>query len=378
MTEQIAQTIMNTKTSPIINTLRLAKKNQKIVSYFEFWPMWVFYIPVAIQWLILAIRYRSLTLPLIANPKLTVSGMVGVPKSELMLQATGECKNSILSWDIHTVSKLAIEIQMDHWLEILKQKAINFPFVCKPDIGCRGAGVKLVHNRQQLLEVMKSYPIGATLMAQILASWEPEVGVFFVRQPGELQGNIVSLTQKHNPRVTGDGIHTLGELVEKDPRAKLLIAIYQQRHLKNWHNIIPLDSEYSLLFSSSHCRGAVFTDAREHITDDLNRRISKIMQGLPEFHYGRLDVKFKSLEDLKLGGHLEIIEINGASSESIHIWDKNATLIGAVKTLLWQYHTLFRIGFKNKKLGYKPPGVIKIISLWRKEQKLVKHYPLTD
>ncbi len=353
-------------------------ESEKTVSFFEFWPTWVMYTPVAIQWLMLAARYGSFTLPFIANPKLTVSGMVGVPKSELMHQAIGECDRTILPWDTHTVTPISNKLQVKQWLDNLVEQNITFPFVCKPDIGCRGSGVKLIQNREQLHKVMAVYPVGSSLMAQTLASWEPEVGIFFVKKPGEEKGEVVSLTLKHNPHVTGDGVSTLGELVQIDNRARLLSAIYKQRHQDNWNTIVEKDENYKLVFSASHCRGAIFTDAREHITPALNTKINEIMQGLPEFYYGRMDVKFSNLEDLKQGKNLQIVEINGASAESIHIWDKNASLPSAIKTLMWQYRTLFQIGAVNRKRGYKTPGLKKVISLWRKERKLVKHYPLTD
>ena len=47
---------------------------------FEFWPSWVMYFPVAVQWIALSLHYRSITLPFLANPSLRLSGMVGVPK----------------------------------------------------------------------------------------------------------------------------------------------------------------------------------------------------------------------------------------------------------------------------------------------------------
>ena len=355
-----------------------AETSEKTVSFFEFWPTWLIYLPVAFQWILLAIRYRSLTLPLIANPELTVSGMVGVPKSELMAQATDECAEAILDWKVHTVTDQSISEQTEQWLVSLAEIDITFPFVCKPDIGCRGSGVKLIDDREQLEAVMNVYPIGATLMGQKLANWEPEVGIFFVKTPGESDGKIMSMTFKYTPYVIGDGKSTLAQLVEQDPRASQLIPIYKERHLENWQDIIADNQSYRLVFSASHCRGAVFRDACEHITVSLTSKINSIMCGLPEFYYGRLDVKFSNIEDLKHGNNLQIIEINGASAESIQIWDKDATLGSAIKTLLWQYRTLFTIGAINRKRGYKTPTVGHILSLWKKESNLVKHYPITD
>ena len=89
------------------------ERGEKTVSIFEFWPIWLMYFPVVIQWLLLAIRYRSLTLPLLANPKLPLSGMVGVPKSDLLSQATGRCDKAILDWMVTTVTAEPVAQQAD-------------------------------------------------------------------------------------------------------------------------------------------------------------------------------------------------------------------------------------------------------------------------
>ena len=351
---------------------------EKTTSFFEFWPTKLMYTPVALQWLLLAIRYRSITLPLIANPKLTLAGMVGVAKSELMQQAQGYCQESILDWIKFEVQHTSAQQQAKHWLSKISEQGFGFPFVCKPDIGCRGSGVKLIHNSEQLQQCIKSYPVGTALLAQKLAENEPEAGIFYVRMPNENKGKVVSLTLKHSPKVIGDGKHTLKELLQQDPRASNLLHMYQDRHLEIWDKVLPKNQELNLIFSASHCHGAVFQDARMEITEELSAAIDRMMKGLPEFYYGRLDAKFENLQQLKNGKTIEIIEINGANAESIHIWDKNSSLLASIKTLLWQYSSLFKLGAYNRSLGYKPPGLRKFYKHWRIEKSLASYYPDTD
>ena len=45
-------------------------------------PKWLICVPLVLQWIGLAIRYRSATLPSAANPCLTSGGMVGEGKLE--------------------------------------------------------------------------------------------------------------------------------------------------------------------------------------------------------------------------------------------------------------------------------------------------------
>jgi hypothetical protein len=170
----------------------------------------------------------------------------------------------------------------------------------------------------------------------------------------------------------------LGELIAQDPRAGELLHLYRSRHVTRWHDVIPKEEPYRLVFAASHSRGAIFRDAGELINARLAQSLDKIFEDIPGFYYGRLDVKFKNVESLSAGIDFNIIEINGASSESINIWDRNAGLSMAVKTLLQQYLTLFKLGNVSRKRGSRPPGLVALYRAWRFENNLVKQYPQND
>ena len=369
---------MNKSSTATVNVENTNVRKNKIVSFFEFWPLWVMYFPVAIQWLLLSIRYRSLTLPLIANPSLTLSGMVGATKSELMKMAGPQGKRSILNWSVHELNEISTEVQLGQWQQRFLDKGIQFPLVCKPDIGCRGSGVKKVENAQQLLTIMRCYPKETRLLVQKLAKNRPEVGIFFVKNPNTNDFSIVSLTFKESPTIVGDGQHTISELILSDGRASKLKSVYFQRHKKHLNRVLDQGELFPLVFSASHCRGAIFKDARQHITQALTDKIATIINEFPDLNYGRLDVKYEDLQSLKQGKNLEIIEINGASAEMIHIWDKDSRFSDALKTLLWQYRTLFKIGDMNRLKGHKTPGIKSVLKHWRLERSLAKYYPETD
>lgn len=350
----------------------------KSLSFFEFWPGWVMYLPVVIQWVILGAWHRSLTLPFLANPDLTLSGMTGVGKSELMQQATGLCEKAILPWAVFKTTQIDPTEQASQWIKAAAEKNIHLPFVCKPDIGCRGFGVKLIKNKEQLAKNISVYPTGTALLCQKLASWEPEVGIFFVRDPKTGKGDIVSMTAKFLPRVMGDGTSTLGALIENDPRAGLLRHQYYERHKNNWDSVPQKGEKVQLVFSASHSKGSIFRDACRYITPELKQSVVNIMDDLPNFYYGRLDVKYADLESLQKGETLEIVEINAASSESTHIWDRNTKFYDALKTLLWQYRTLFSLGAFHRKNGRTAPSIKTFLKHWRIERELGKCYPYTD
>lgn len=347
-------------------------------SFFEFWPTWLIYMPVFFNWLYLSVKHRSLTLPLIANPCLPLSGMVGVPKSELLAQAEDECADSVLDWFIHKISEQPSSQQANAIVNQMAEKNFQFPIVCKPDIGCRGYGVKLIGDLQQLEAYISAYPKDSSVMLQKLAKHEAEAGVFFVREPNQPSGKIISLALKYMPYVVGDGCRTLQQLINDDDTANQLAHLYLERHKNNLSSIIPKGQAYRLIFSASHCRGAIFKNAQNLITPELTDTINRICAGLPEFYYGRMDIKFRDVESLKLGQSIEIIEINTASSESLHIWDSGTRLSDAISALLFQYRTLFKIGHQNRARGYRAPGVVRFFKHWLTEMRLRKFYPETD
>lgn len=350
----------------------------KQLSFFEFWPTWLMYLPVAGLWILLALRHRSLTLPLLANPKIKLSGMVGASKSHLFYLFHDTRQPWVLPWASHTVTNGSIDSQVQLLMEAMRQRSFSFPVVAKPEIGCRGAGVKLIKDEHELCRYLQVFPQGAALLIQKLATWEPEAGIFYVRYPGEKQGRIMSMAFKYTPYVIGDGVSTLRQLVEADPRASQVSHLYFARLQNQLESVIEKGQSFRLLFSASHCRGAVFRDASEHITEALTRRLDEILGHLPEFHYGRLDVKYRCLDSLRRGENLEIVEINGASSESLHIWDRQARFLDAIKALLTQYRHLFAIGAINRKRGYETPGVMSFWRAWRLEKQLTRQYPPND
>lgn len=365
-------------TTYVTQGMPVLKPGKRTLSRFEFWPLWAMYVPVALQWLVLALWHRSLTLPLVANPKLPVSGMMGVGKKTIMAMAGGDAACAILPWIAYQLNGRDPAQQAGDVIAAAAAQGIELPFVCKPDIGCRGSGVKLIRRAGDLATCLAAYPDKAWVLVQQLARNEPEAGVFYVRHPEEAVGRVVSLALKYSPYVVGDGHSTLAELISADARAGRLRHLYEHRHRDRLHEVIPADQPFRLIFANSHSRGSIFRDGRHLITPALNAAIDDIMRGLPDFYYGRLDVRFPDVDQLRKGRGLEVVEINAASAEPLHIWDRDAHLADAYATLLWQYRMLFTIGAANRRRGFRPPPLREVLARWRADRRLYRFHPPTD
>lgn len=349
---------------------------RRVTSYFEFWPTLAIYLPVVCWWLLLSLRYRSLTLPLLVNRRIPLGGMVGESKGQILSLAGPFARQFIAPFYLHRRDRRPLEAQLAELEGALAGAGIEYPFVAKPDQGCRGAGVQKIADRSAMLRYLEQFPLDMTIMCQRLCRWQPEAGVFYVRE-GPGPGRIVSLTLKYPAVVLGDGRRSLAQLIDDDPRAGKIAHIYQQR-LADRLAEVPLPGQVvTLSFAGNHCRGALFRNGNGWVTEAMGLALDRVLQDVDGFCYGRLDVRFADIERFQHGEDFEVIEINGVSSEAAHIWDPDTPLREVFRVLFWQYRTLFRMGDQLRRAGHVPPSVWALWRAWRDDAALSRQYPPT-
>lgn len=348
------------------------------LSRFEFWPAWAFYTPIWVWAAVLAVRHRGARLPLLANPGFQASGLVGEQKSRIFPLLRGAHNRAIPKWIAVRKAKFCIDAQSAAIDAALQRNDLDFPIVAKPDIGCRGAGVRPITDKAALLRYLSDFPDGETFILQKMVDVIGEAGVFYVREPGARRGRIISLTLKYFPHVVGDGRRTLRELILADPRAGRISNLYVNRFSDDLDQVLPIGQVKRLVFSGSHSKGAIFKNGNDWITEAMCARFDAIADGLDGFHFGRFDVRFADFGAFRAGRDFSVIEINGAGAESTHIWDSKTGLIEAWRALFLQLSLLFRIGAINRRRGFKPEGWRVFVRRWFRERQLRDRYPATE
>jgi hypothetical protein len=114
------------------------------------------------------------------------------------------------------------------------------------------------------------------------------------------------------------------------------------------------------------------------ITEALTDAIDAIARDMKEFHVGRFDVRYESLDLLLGGAGFSIIEVNGAGSEAVHAWDPKFTLRQAYAIIFSKHRILFEIGDAMRKHGHRPVGLFTLAKLHMRQQRLIKRYPLSN
>lgn len=318
---------------------------KKLFNNWEYWPSYMFYIPLLPYALYLAIKARNLVFYSATNPCINHSGNGSESKFDTLKLIPIEFspisilikKNEGLNWVINEISN----------------KKLFFPLIIKPDIGFRGLLVKQLHSQKDL-EKYLSRNNCIDLILQEFIDLKNECGIFYYRIPSDKNGQISSITLKKFLTVVGNGFSTLEELIIQDERALHYIDLLKELHEKDL-KMIPLENENILLnVIGNHSKGTQFINGNHLISPQLEITIDSLMKKIPDFYYGRLDLKFNSFENIIKNNEFKVLEINGIISEPTHIYDSASyTYLRALKSLKYHWGIIYKISISNHKNGVK-------------------------
>ncbi|MGZ3690523.1 MAG: hypothetical protein ACXVAX_03405, partial [Pseudobdellovibrio sp.] len=142
-------------------------------------------------------------------------------------------------------------------------------------------------------------------------------------------------------------------------------------------NSVPRSGEKVMISTcGNHCQGAIFKNGVHLQTSELLQAIESVALNIPDFYFGRFDIRYLSPSDLKAGKNFKIVELNAAGSEATHIWDPQTSLLTAYRVLFQQWEYLFLVGYQIKKMNQikKPIKVLRlfkeIFNLNKREKQL--------
>ena len=323
--------------------------------HYEYWPFWLFFLPMVPYWLYLSIRAMSFTYFTAANPGIAHGGVFGESKADILKKIDQKYLPKTLLFrkgtDIGVV------------LEKLKHSGLHFPVVVKPNVGERGTAVEKVDDDTALVSYLTENQVD--FIVQEYVDYELELGVLYYRFPDRSETGITSIVVKEFLGVTGDGIATIRELINRNDRARLQLDKLQARFGKML-DIVPSNGEWvNLEPIGNHCRGTKFLSGMHLLNKQLVQIFDKISAGIDGFYFGRFDLKVKTVEDLHKGEHIQILELNGVTSEPAHIYDPSFHLLKAYREAARNMKVMFKVSQANRKLGVKCTPFFEMFSLIR-------------
>lgn len=342
-------------------------------SQWEFWPAWLFYLPVIGYYLWLGLRYRSFSLPSAANPAIPTGGLVGESKSAIIDLLRS--RNPDLVAEAYLIGGGSWPKRVNALLRILGQRGISLPFVLKPDFGQRGNGVRVIRSVPEAFDYL--WRVVSPVVVQRYAPGPHEVGIFYCRLPNEQHGRIFSITEKIFPTIIGDGQHTIEALIRMDSRAALIAERYLRRFVLRRDEILPAGEELRLVESGNHAQGCIFREGNHLWTPALELAIDRL-SAIEGFYVGRFDIRYADEKDLREGRNFQVVELNGAASESTNIYDSRNSLGKAYRVLFRQWRLIFTIGAANRRCDIRPISLLELWREWRKYSQAAASYPIAS
>ncbi|MDB4537225.1 hypothetical protein N9230_01260 [Akkermansiaceae bacterium] len=334
-------------------------KWQRLVRW-EFWPVWAVYPPVIFWTVVQAIRLRGLTLWVNCNPGMAASGIAMEEKGGILDSFQGK------EGRVRIARYLRIAPGDGQALEKLRgfmtEFRLSYPIVLKPDFGQRGQGVEIVRDEAQARRWLAECRDGVVVQELIEGL---EFGVHWQKFPSAGMGEISSVCGKHPQSVTGDGRRTLEELILDDDRAVLMNRYYFSKYRERLGEIISEGEEFTLAPIGTHARGAVFTDERALITDELREAFDELGARFPGFNFGRYDVKVPSVEDFQAGRNIVVLELNGVMGEPAHIYQPGYPWWRGIRDLCRHFQRAAEIGAAWREQGTKAPEMGDVVDLIR-------------
>ena len=192
------------------------------------------------------------------------------------------------------------------------------------------------------------------------------------------QGRLIGLALRYYPRVTGDGVSTLAQLIRNDARAARVLGAPAHACALDLDAVPAAGQAVRLSTIGSTRVGGLYRDGGALISAELTRAIDAIARDMPEFHFGRFDVRFRSQQELAAGTGFTIMEVNGAGSEAIQAWDPDIGLVDGFRMIFAKQRLLFAIGAANRRRGARPIGPLALMRLNWRQNGLIDQYPSSN
>jgi hypothetical protein len=326
--------------------------------HWEYWSFNVVYIPIYPVFIFLCLRARSFFFYAAANPKIKNGGFLAESKKEIYELVPASLQPRTIFFADH--------IKPDEVIGQLIRAGFKFPLIGKPDIGGRGRGVKKLNDEISVLEFVRNSLVDFHI--QEFVSFENEAGIFYYRYPDQNRGNISGIVYKEFLKVKGDGIHDIRNLLKNNPRAILQLARLEKEEPKILETVVPRNEVFVVVPYGNHARGALFLDGTVSTNAALIGAVDKICRQIPDFYFGRLDIRYESRELLEQGKSFSVLEVNGAGSEPTHIYDPRHSIFFAWKEIIRHWVILFKISRANHRRGFRYLSLSEGIKMFRENK----------
>ncbi len=328
----------------------------------EYWSFTTVYLCIYPVWFLLCLRARSLFFFSASNPSIKNGGFLCESKKDIITIIPPEYHPPTVFFSIPANGNMV--------LRDLQRAGLRFPLIGKPNIGGRGRGVKVLRDEQDVIDYTRKAYLDFHI--QEFVPWKNEAGIFYVRYPDQPNGVITGIVGKEFLSVNGDGKHSILQLLQQSKRALMYLGSLQKIHGNGLNRVLAEGEKLIVSPFGNHARGSKFVDDSHLADEQLNSVVDRICKLIPEFYFGRLDIRFDTWEALKEGRNFSIIEVNGAGAEPTHIYDPKHSIFFAWKEIIRHWIILCKISRMNHKKGHRYLSFREGVAMFKEDKEWSK------
>jgi len=351
----------------------------------EFWPPYLFYLPLAPWLLLLSARKKPMTFTCV-NPGIAHGGGVVGESKAVILEGLSKADAWIVPTSLIKAGPAHKE-RSDNAIDRIEtdDRFGGYPVVLKPDASQRGHGLRIARSKEDVRSYFEEMTRDALL--QRFHPGPCEAGVLWARRTntGDIAtapGFVFSITRKVFAEVVGDGESTVERLIWKHRRHRMQAKVFLKRLANKTDIVLPKGERLRLGQAGNHSQGTMFVDGSDLITAALSQRFETIAQSFTHagarsasqrtprdcdsgFDFGRFDIRYESDEQLRKGESFVIIELNGTMSESTNLYDPKQSIWWMYSVLFRQWSHLYCIGAERRRSGVTPMGIRELLRTTR-------------
>lgn len=296
--------------------------------------MWAANLPLVMLVAWYALRARRPFFFSAVNPAIETGGMWGESKFNILRRMP----------DSHIPPTIFVKQGTDFQPIIQRMREVGldvWPVIAKPDVGERGFLVTKIKDEAQLRDYLTNNPID--FLIQGFVDLPLELAVLCHRLPDSRKTTVTSICVKETLKVKGDGQSSIRQLMLRSVRASLQLPRFEAEQPELLNKVPALGQSLELEPIGNHCRGTMFLNGNEHIDAEIHAIFESVLAKMDGIHYGRFDMKCKSIEHLRSTGEFKAVEFNGIGAEPAHIYDPQYPLWKKYRDIHQHWKVIFKI-----------------------------------
>jgi hypothetical protein len=252
----------------------------------------------------------------------------------------------------------------------LQTAGLTYPIIIKPDIGLKGHHVYKVSGHTHARELLESLDMGRQWLLQEYINYDKEYALLIAKWPDTQKTEVLSLIEKKYPTVTGDGTTSLKDLILNHPHPYLCKETVLNRWKDKWTWVPDVDVSVTVHSIGNYGKGASFHSLMRHIDTKFCQDCAEAVEGFGQLYFYRMDLKANDQAAIA-AGNFKVIEINGAKSEPLHIYDKCHSFWQNAKDIKRHWQILSTISELNTAGGFELPSFTDGMSALRSVREML-------